>query len=170
MSQPHETSRTIEALPPEPQSESSIHSSDCPTDDAAPPNLHQESHATSQDSSIATGSNVMNEGRLGISQPFKLLRFFYSTSRYLDNQYVDEWIDELDSFGGRLVRAAIENAMPNVWAASVYTRGYFVGRTYHINERYIEARPDNPKNAPEPKRNRVRRASRQRAKALKRGG
>tara|TARA_R100000008_G_scaffold80987_1_gene63824 strand:+ start:1070 stop:1408 length:339 start_codon:yes stop_codon:yes gene_type:complete len=112
----------------------------------------------------------MNEGRLGISQPFKLLRFFYSTSRYLDNQYVDEWIDELDSFGGRLVRAAIENAMPNVWAASVYTRGYFVGRTYHINERYIEARPDNPKNAPEPKRNRVRRASRQRARALKRGG
>jgi|TARA_R100000315_G_C5170092_1_gene98143 hypothetical protein len=111
----------------------------------------------------------MSEGPLDINQPFELLSCFYSTSSYLDNQYSDEWIDELDSFGGRLVRAAIENAMPSVWTASVYTRGYFVGRSYHINERYIESRPDNPKNAPEPKRNRVRRASRQRARALKRG-
>jgi len=111
----------------------------------------------------------MNVENLDMHSSSGLPNVFYSLSQYLDNQYTDEWIDELDSFGGRLVRAAIENATVSVWEQSVYTRGYFVGRTYHMNERWIESRPDNPKTAPDPKRNRVRRASRQRARALKRG-
>ena len=122
------------------------------------------SHEASLGSLKPNGSNAKNEEHQGTSDSFGIPSVFYSTSIYLYNQYTDEWIDELDSFGGRIVRAAIENASPNVWDRAIDARRHFIGRTYHMEQASMNGPSDNPKRAPVTPSGRVRRAARQRHK------
>tara|TARA_Y100000114_G_scaffold147135_1_gene158589 strand:+ start:896 stop:1234 length:339 start_codon:yes stop_codon:yes gene_type:complete len=106
----------------------------------------------------------MNGEHQGTNHSFGIPSVFYSTSQYIYNQYTFEWIDELDAFGGRIVRAAIENASPNVWDRAIDARRHFIGKTYHMEQAVLNSAFGNPKKAPDTPSSRVRRAARQRHK------
>ncbi len=163
-------SGTDEQLQPEPHSEASNHSGDSPADDGKIQSHPAGSHEASQGSSISIDPTAKSEGHQGTGQSLGLPGCYYSLSRYLHNQYDDEWIDELDSFGGQIVRAAIENASPNVWDCAIDARRHFIGRTYHMERSLLEERSGNPKNARATPSGRVRRAARLRAKKARGGG
>ena len=162
------TSDTDEQLQLEPHSEASNHSGDSPADGEMTQSLPAGSHEASLGSSKSIDPTSMNEGPPDISQTLLPPRFF-SLSRYTSNQYTDEWIDELDPFGGHMVRAAIENAPPDVWALGIQARLHFIGRTYLMEESYLSQGSGNPKITSLTPSGRVRRAARQRAKKV-RGG
>jgi hypothetical protein len=170
MTQPHDKSNTIEELQLEPQCVSNDHSDDHSTVNQMTQDLQQVSPEASRDSLISIDPTSKNEAPHCNDQTFSLPNEFFSISRYLDNQRVDEWIDGLDSHGGRYVLAVISNATPAVWMQALSGRAHFVDRTYHMEQSMIEGRSENPKNSGSPKRNRVRRAARQRARNKKRGG
>jgi len=163
------TEDTDELLQPEPHSEASNHSDDCRADGEMIQSLPAGSHEASPGSSKSIDPTSMNGVPLGIS-PTLLPPEFLSLSRYLHNQYVDEWIDELDPFGGHMVRAAIENAPPDVWALGIQARLHFIGRTYLMEESYLSNGSGNPKITSLTPSGRVRRAARQRAKKARGGG
>ena len=128
------------------------------------------SHTTSHDSSKSIDTTSKNEAHHCNDQTFSLPYQFFSVSQYLDNQRVDGWIDDADSHGGRYVRAIISSVTPAVWMKALSGRAHFIGRTYHMEQAMVERRSGNPKSSGSPKRNRVRRAARQRARSKKRGG
>ena len=158
------TTRTNEPHQHEPPTESSNHSGDSPAHGETIESHPAGSLATSPDSWISVDSSAMNGEHQGTSQSFGIPQVFYSTSKYVYNQYTFEWIDELDAFGGRLVRAAIDNASPNVWDRAIDARRHFIGRTYHMEQAVLEGVSGNPKNVPDTPSSRVRRAARQRHK------
>ena len=65
--------------------------------------------------------------------------------------------------------AIISSATPAVWMQALSGRAHFVDRTYLMEQAMIKRRSDNPKTGSVPKRSRVRRAARQRAKSKERG-
>jgi len=162
------TSDTDEQLQLEPHSEASNHSGDSPADDEMTQSLPAGAHEASHGSSKSIDPTSRNGEHLGIS-PTSLPPVYMSLSRYPENQFVDEWIDELDPFGGRLVRAAIENAPPDVWALGIQARLHFIGRTYLMEESDLNRGSGNPKTGSITPSGRVRRAARQRAKKFQGG-
>ena len=161
-------SDTDEQLQPEPHSEASNHSGDSPAGDENLQSLPAGSHEASPGSSISIDPTSKNEEIAGISST-SLPPEFFSLSRYPENQFADGWIDELDPFGGHMVRAAIGNAPPDVWALAIQARLHFIGRTYLMEESYLSQGSGNPKITSLTPSGRVRRAARQRAKKV-RGG
>ena len=169
MTQPPDTTGTTSELPPELRYVSNGLLDDHPTGTQMTQRHLQESPEASLDSSISNDSNAKIEALPCSDQTSALPNEFFSISRYLNNQRVDGWIDDADSHGGRLVRAAISNATPAVWMQALSGRAHFVGRTYHMEQSMLEERAGNPKQGCSPRRNRVRRAARQRTKSRERG-
>jgi hypothetical protein len=169
MSPPHDKVSTNEEHQPEPRCVPNGQLNDHPTENQMTQDYQQVPPEASHDSLISNDSNVKNEARHCNDQTSSLPNEFFSISRYLNNQRADEWIDDLDAHGGRLVRAIISSATPAVWMQALSGRAHFVDRTYLMEQAMIKRRSDNPKTGSVPKRSRVRRAARQRAKSKERG-
>ena len=169
MTQPPDTSSTNEQHLPEPRYVPNGQLNDHPTETRMTQDHHQVSHEASRDSSISNDSNAKIEALHCNDQTCSLPNEFFSISRYLNNQRVDGWIDDVDSHGGRLVRAVISSVTPAVWMQGLSGRAHFIGRTYHMEQAMFDERAGNPKSGCSPRRNRVRRAARQRSKSRERG-
>jgi hypothetical protein len=67
------------------------------------------------------------------------------------------------------VRAVMSSATPAVWSSGFQTHAYIAASTCVYRQRMIESRSENPKKERSPRGSPFSKASRQRAKRMKRG-